>query len=461
MSRLRVAGCGLLLLTACATSNPGTSSAPSQAWNPPPSAVPPVVAQTPATPPAGVIGLADVINVALTNNPATREAWLSAREAEAQLGSRRSEYYPELDVNASITRSKTGASNRPAFLSTTYTPSLALSWLLYDFGGRDAAVEEARQTLIAADFTHNQVLQDVALRATQAYYQLLDARALADAQAATVKERQTELDAAEARHNAGVATVADVLQARTALSQAQLTLESLTGNVRTLEGVLATTMGLPTGTRLQFGVLPANVPLDEAQQAVDAFIGQAATNRPDLASARAIAQRAVARIREVRAQGLPSITLNSNVSKSWFGAPSSLGSTTPWSASVNLHWPVFNGFRTQYDVRTAELDAQLAQEEVRGLGQQIDLQVWTSYFGLQTARQRLATARDLLTSAQQSVDVATARYREGLGTILDVLTAESALEAARAQEVQSRADWFLALAQLAHDTGSLNEGTTK
>jgi len=461
MRGLRVEGCGLLLLSACSTISPGTSSAPNQAWAPPPSAVPVVVAETPVAAPSGVIGLADVVNVALTNNPATREAWLSAREAEAQLGSRRSEYLPEVDVNASITRSKTGASNRPAFLSTTYTPSLALTYLLYDFGGREAAVEEARQTLIAADFTHNQVLQDVALRAEQAYYQLLDAKALYDAQTATVKERQAELDAADARHNAGVATIADVLQARTARSQAQLTLESIEGNVRTIEGVLATTMGLPTGTRLQFGVLPTTVPLDETQQAVDAFIARAQTNRPDLASARAIAQRARARVQEVRAEGLPSITLNSNLSRSWFGAPSSLGSTTPYSASVNLHWPLFTGFRTQYDVRAARLDAELAQEEVRGLGQQIDLQVWSSYFALQTARQRLATARDLLTSAQQSADVATARYREGLGTILDVLTAESALEVARAQEVQSRADWFLALAQLAHDTGSLNEGLTK
>ena len=139
-------------------------------------------------------------------------------------------------------------------------------------------------------------------------------------------------------------------------------------------------------------------------------------------------------------------------------APSSLGSTTPYTASVNLHWPVFTGFRAQYDVRAAQLEARLADEQVRDLGQQVDLQVWTSYFALQTARQRFTTARDLLASAQQSVDVATARYREGLGTILDVLTAESALEAARAQEVQSRADWFLALAQLAHDTGNLNEG---
>ena len=51
------------------------------------------------------------------------------------------------------------------------------------------------------------------------------------------------------------------------------------------------------------------------------------------------------------------------------------------------------------------------------------------------------------------MDVAQSRYRAGVGNIIDLLTAEAALETARAQEVQARADWFIAVAQLAHDTG--------
>jgi outer membrane protein TolC len=120
-----------------------------------------------------------------------------------------------------------------------------------------------------------------------------------------------------------------------------------------------------------------------------------------------------------------------------------------------MRWPVFTGFRNVYDVRAAEIQAEAAREDVRDLEQQVDLQVWTSYYSLQTAEQRLTTVRDLLTSAQQSVEAARSRYRAGVGSILDLLTAQSALESARAQEVQARTDWFLSVAQLAHDTGSL------
>ena len=67
----------------------------------------------------------------------------------------------------------------------------------------------------------------------------------------------------------------------------------------------------------------------------------------------------------------------------------------------------------------------------------------------------MATADDLLASAEQSVQVAAGRYREGVGSIIDLLTAQSALATARAQQVQSRWQWYTSLVQLARDAGVL------
>jgi len=78
-----------------------------------------------------------------------------------------------------------------------------------------------------------------------------------------------------------------------------------------------------------------------------------------------------------------------------------------------------------------------------------------SYYALQTAQQRVVTADDLLASAEQSAQVAAGRYREGVGSIIDLLTAQSALANARAQQVQSRWQWYTSLAQLARDAGVL------
>jgi outer membrane protein len=451
-----IIGLAALALGGCATHAPdrlsvGTSSAPNVPWTPPANVS---RAPSPSANPVvheGPISLAEVIDTALSNNPDTRTAWLEARAAEAGVGSARAAYYPEVDVLANATRSRSSAEG--ASRTTTIAPSLALTYLLFDFGGREAQVEQARQTLIAADFTHNTAIQDVVLRVQQQYYALLDAKALLAAQDSTIKERQTNLASADARHNAGVATIADVLQARTALSQAELTRESIEGNLRTIEGALATTMGVPATTRFDFGTLPPEVPAQKVSDDVARLIDDAVRERPELGAARAVAERARARVQEVRAEGLPSINAVASTGQTFFGGFGTR--TTPYSAGIALRFPLFTGWRNTYDIRRAETEVQIANEDLRGLEQQVGLQVWTSYFELQTATRRLATSRDLLASAQESANVAAERYRAGVGSILDLLTAEAALETARAQEVQSRADWFVAVAQLAHDTGNL------
>ncbi len=89
------------------------------------------------------------------------------------------------------------------------------------------------------------------------------------------------------------------------------------------------------------------------------------------------------------------------------------------------------------------------------LDRSVELQVWTSYYGLKTSEQEIVTAKDLLASAEASYDVALGRYKEGVGSILDLLAAQSVLADGRVQLVRARSDWFLALVQFTHDTGTL------
>jgi TolC family type I secretion outer membrane protein len=430
----------------------GTPASPAATWTPPANAIPPKVPPPNdlVLPPAGApLELAQIIDLALSNNPATRTTWLEARLAEANLGSVRAAYLPTVDLGASLTRARTSTGTA----TTLSGPNLSLDYLLFDFGGRNAAAEAARQTLIASGFTHNQTIQDVILNVEQAYYDYLDAKALLTAQEATIKERHTSLDSADARHRAGVATIADVLQARTALSQAKLTYETIEGNLRRLQGTIATLMGVPASTPFVVGDLPADVPVQQVSDAVESLMTRAVNERPDLAAARAEFERARQRVQVVRSEGLPSVGVGASAGNVFTNGLNHR--TTPYSAGISLRVPLFTGFRNTYDIRAAQIETQLAAENARNVEQQVGLQVWTSYYALQTAMQRVATSRDLLRDARESVDVASGRYRAGIGNILDLLTAQAALENARAEEVQARTDWFLSVAQLAHDTGTL------
>jgi outer membrane protein TolC len=446
----------------CASA-PDTPKAPAARWAPPVEAVPPAPAPPPPPPEASpeklanrTISLYEAIDVALANSPVTRQSWFLTQSASADVGSRRSAYYPAVEADlAGIRQQQSALGGSVTTLSTTYTPSVSLSWLLLDLGGRGADVEETKRRLYAADFTHNAAMNDLMLGVAQSYYLYQGARALLVAQEASLKQARENYAAAEERHRAGVATIADVLQARTVVSQQQLAYDQVSGQIQILRGQLATALGLPVNLPVDAADLPADVREDAAVAPVDRLIAEAEKNRPDLAAARARAQAAHARATSARSAGLPSLSASAYAGRNYYDF---LGESVPYTTNYSLGFflrvPVFTGFKTLYDTRSAEAAARAADAGAESYAQQVIFQVWNSTFGVQTAAQQVRASKDLLESAKESAEVARGRYREGVGSILDLLTAESALANALAQDVRSRAGFLLAVAQLAHDTGS-------
>jgi outer membrane protein TolC len=163
-------------------------------------------------------------------------------------------------------------------------------------------------------------------------------------------------------------------------------------------------------------------------------------------------------VTSARSAGLPSLSASAFAGRNYYDF---LGETAPYTTNYSLglflRVPLFTGFKTVYDTKSADALASSADAGAESYAQQVVFQVWNSYFGVQTAAQQVRASKDLLESAKESAEVARGRYREGVGSILDLLTAESALASALAQDVRSRAGFLLAVAQLAHDTGSADE----
>jgi TolC family type I secretion outer membrane protein len=458
------------LVSACApglprvSGVPATAPEPSARWTPPArtaadsaaiAADPLATLHPDAAAYLRTLTLVQAIDVALSGNPSTRIAWANARAAAASYGSARGSWFPTIDLDATVTRLKTVATQgRSAVQQTVYGPGVNLTYLLFDFGGRTGSVEAARQALLAADFAHNATLQDVVLQVEQAYFTFLATKALREARSATLEEAQTSLDVAEERHKVGLATIADVLQSRTAFSQARLDAEEAEGQVLIARGALALALGLPAHVPLDADSAAARIPLGPAADSVEVLIARAVRERPDLEAARAQVRQSQALIDVARAQRLPALLLNGTAERSY-------SSRIPngdysYNVSLALQIPLFSGFSREYDQRRAEAEAEAVAAGAEGLEQRVIFQVFSAYYALQTATRRTRTADDLLASAQQSNDVALGRYRAGVGTILDLLAAQNALASARADRVQARLAWVLSLAQLAHDAGVLD-----
>ncbi len=432
--------------------------------------------------------MTDVVSLALRNNPATRESWALAQAAADQYGAARGQLFPTVNGNVSYSRTSssagssgfgtTGTAGVPGGtgngIDTTgggargsgaggsgitrsqLTPSVSLSYLVFDFGGRAGSIEAARQDAIVADLDHNATLANVVLQVESALFSYQATAALRDAERTAVAEARADTAAAEARLRVGVGTLAEVLQTRTALAQALVQLATLEGNLLASRSSLASAIGLPSNARFDVPPMSASDSVAMVAASVDTLINRAVTERPELAAARADANALAAEIRVARSAGYPALTLSSTASYVKPLQGSGTTSSRNYSLVLGLQIPIFNGFSREYDVRAARAQYEAGLARFTSTQQQISAEVFTSYAALQTSTQRVAASRELLASAAQSADVAVGRYREGVGTIVDVLLARSALETARAEDIQARWEWRTALAQLAHDAGMLD-----
>jgi outer membrane protein len=394
------------------------------------------------------LNLLEVVNLALCNNPQTHVAWANSQVQAAQVGVSKARYLPNLALSATADKNLSGSTTS----ENQHNIGLTLSYLLYDFGSRAANLENARQLLAAASATQDSTVQAVFLAAVQAYYQAQATYAQLDAALESERAARESFAAAEARYNAGSATPADKLQAQTAYSQATLNRITAEGSMRNAQGTLTNIIGLDANRKVS--ISPANtmeVPKDFAGD-IDALIEEARKQRPDLQAAAAQVKAAEASADAARAAGRPSISLTASANQYNISGIDSHSSTV----GINLNVPIFSGYSTTYSVRAAEAQVDARNAQLEQLRLQVALDVWTAYQNLTTATQSLRTTADLLDSAQQSERVALGRYKAGVGSILDVLNAQSALASARQQRIQSTFNWNISRATLAQAMGSLD-----
>ena len=323
--------------------------------------------------------LADLVDLSLRNSPDTRLAWENARASAAAYGSARGPA-----IHRSTARwGSPGCKTRPRRAASrcsrccTSRASASTGWSSISAVGPAPSARHERR-LLAADWTHNAVISDVVLRTARAYYDYIGFRALLAAQVTTLEEQKVNLAAAEDRRRVGVATIADVLQARTAVSQALLTVQTTEGVVRTARGALATAADFPATTDLDAeALIGRHGDIAEVADSVDTLVKHALDNRPDLAAAQATYAAAQQRTRVVKSARLPSISVagaaGCNIILSTGG-----GGGNFYSLGFSLAVPLFNGFSWEYNTREAEALAEVESARTASLAQQVTYQVFAA-----------------------------------------------------------------------------------
>lgn len=395
-----------------------------------------------------VMTLAQLTDLALRNNPRTRQAWAAARVEAAQYGITKSGAAPRIDLLLNLSRARvvSNTSGVATHEQNRYGPTASLSYVLFDFGARAADLEAQGYRVLAANLSQNRVMQEVIFQVEQAYFRLLGVEQLVRTGNLALKSTEATLDAARRRHQAGLATIGDVFRSETAVAQTTLNLRRVEGEVAKARGLLASTCGLPITTPLTLEPWGDQQPAAQMKEKLEQLLKQAGANRPDMAAAESRVQAARAAVKAVEAGGMPTLELNLQSSRQMYtdGRRHADGNLI----AFNLRIPVFDGWRDEYTVRRAQ--AQMLQAEaVRDqLFSQTELDVWQAYYDLQTATTGIATTKTLVQGATQTASVAAARYQSGVGNLLDLLTAQTDETNALVQSIQSQLDWYTALARL-------------
>lgn len=423
-------------------------AAPGMRWQSP-DALPQVPAAPLSPLPEGdrPLSLPELTEFALRNNPRTRQAWFAARAAAAGVGIERSDILPTITVDGVYQRSESGGQtgNQNPWL-TRYGPAVTLTYLLYDFGARESQLRAAEYQALAAVLTQNRVLQEVVFQVEQAYFRFLGFEALVRSNELFLKSVSTSLDATQRRREGGLATAADVFRAETQVAQARLNLTRSRGEVEKARGALASAIGLPVDTALRVQTFEGEPRIREITESMTDILNRAKANRPDLIAAEAQARSARAQAEAAERSGLPRITISGVTGRTFYGDDRPFTNTN--SFLVNLGIPLFTGFNHTYTVRQAEARAGQAEAVRDALTRSTELEVWQSYYDVQTAADGVGTTAVQLRAAQQTAEATLARYQGGFGSLLDLITAQVDESNARVQRIQSFLDWFTALARL-------------
>jgi len=435
------------------SSNLNLPAQPGVFWVPPPATTPRASNKTPAPAELRFNSLAALSEYALLHRPESHAAWLAIQGEAARLDVERAAYWPALTAQFNFTQSQALSSTGASVpVLNRYGPSLSLSYVLADFGVRRAGVDAQRYQLVASLLNNNRRLQEAVSSVEQAYYSLHAARAQVLAYQQQEISLKASLDAVTIRLQTGLVSRADQLRARAALAEAEIARNNAERDVQKAETALKQAAGIPQTTRL---VLDWSAPVMDAPEATLALadlLDEALRQRPDLHALQANAAAARADAAGARAARWPTLSLTGNAARISFLEDNRDTSTT-YNIGLTLSVPLFDGGRLRGLARAAERDAERLEAEQDVYTNTVTREVADAFYDARNAQAQKARIADLLASATESAQAAEARYRNGVGSLLELLTAQADLARARQTAAQSESDWLAAYSRLSHALG--------
>lgn len=413
-----------------------------------------IMAQAPDTLAARPIPLREAVALAEQNGLAAIQARGQTRAAASGVRAARGALLPSAtislgQVNQSGERLDAQGRLVP-YLATqpwTYSTGLNSTVNLFDGGRRWNEVKRSRYDVGAAEANEVTQKYSLALQVKTQYYAILAAREAEAAAQAQLQQAQEQLKTSIVRTRAGVATLSDSLRSVIAVGNGQLALITARNNVRVASAGLTRLVGSESLVTAQ----PSDT-LDRGLAPVDsAALASVLDEAPTIRQSEAQLASAQATVKSAKTPYLPSVDLS--YSRSGNGFSNTYGVTGNPLAYTNnfnirLSYTLFNNFQREDALTRAEVTADVVQAQVRDAKLAAQQTLVQQLAALRSAQQRIVIQQATLDASREDLRVQQQRYALGASTLLDVLTSQSTLDAARSALIQARQDVRVARAQL-------------
>jgi outer membrane protein, multidrug efflux system len=394
-----------------------------------------------------------LVERALISNQNLRVAAARLEQARDQLTIAQSALFPSVDLSSSALRAKESA-NRPQSAyaipnqSTVQNdfrigPSVTYEVDLFGRVRREVQGARASAEQAEADFVNTRLMLMTLL--VNDYFSLREIDAELDVVRRSLELERNALGFVSSRHELGFATGLDLAQQQALLDSSATQLELLQNQRAQLEHALATMVGTPAPS---FSLAPAaaTTPLPTIPVGLPSDLLQ---RRPDVASAERAMAAANARIGVARAAYFPSIDLapglgianagwESNALASLFEAPSVF-----WAFGLSVSQTLFDSGKTRATVHFADADYTAAVATYRQTVLTAMEEVENGITGLNSLQSAEARAIASVQSASRAFDIASDRYKGGVATYLEVITAQQTLLADQRLAVQIQGQQFV------------------
>jgi outer membrane protein len=430
-----------------------------------------------------IYSLAELINIAQSSNPVTRNAWNDARDAALVAGIAESTFFPV--VSAAIVQgyqrflSKTTVLGAEVNNNLTAEGNIAVAsiqWLLFDFGERRALLDVAKQGSIISNIAFTAAHQQVIYNVSLAFYTHAAARAHLTSAAKSLRDAKEIEAAAEDRHKRGIGTVVEVAQTRQASAEARLAHVQAKGAAQNAYLALIGAIGISPTTRLEIADISRRKLPSSMTEPIEHFVSAALARRPDVLTGYAALQASLANLRAAEAEFLPKIFFagtgtrlegNLNVTaipgagqelpivnlpenrlgtkEEQLAATALIGARVPLY-DAGLRAALLEQARNKVDKAETTL-TQIRNDAVR--------QIVVARNTLKTSLAAYNASTALVAAAQTTFNAALAAYRHDVGSISDVTTAERQLLTAKNAATDAYSTALTSAATLALAAGVL------